>query len=225
MKIPLTILAIVAVLLLGFQLFAPKPGPDTLRERTDLPWQITANPDGSSRVFDLTLGEATLADAIAKFGGLEGLAVFQAETGQLVLEAYFGNVRFGPLTAKVLVGLEADTDELTALRETAAQREGSPSGDWKYPLSTGPEPHLTRRLSLITYIPGTRNLDSEFIRSRFGNPSATLREGEHGVTWFYPNYGLSILIDDKAREVLEYQAPRNFVMPKGVEPYVPINRP
>ena len=224
MKIPLSILGVVAVLMFAFYLFAPKPGPEALRERTDLPWQIDVNPNGGSRVFDLNLGEATLADAIAKFGGIEGLAVFQSESGELALEAFFGKVQFGPLDAKVLVGLEASTDELTALRDSAAQREGSPSGDWKFPLSSGPEPHLTRRLTLITYIPGTRNLDHAFILDRFGQPGATLRESEHAVSWFYPNHGLSILIDDKTKEVLEYQAPRNFRLPENVTPYVPVIR-
>ena len=224
MKIPLTILAIVAVLLVAFYLFAPKPGPEALRELTDLPWQITVNPDGSSRVFDLDLGEATLADAIAKFGDPEGLAVFQNETGKLALEAFFGKVKFGPLDAKVLVGLEATDEELTTLRDSVTQREGSPSGDWKFPLSKEPAPHLARRLTLITYIPGTRNLDQAFILSRFGQPGATLQESEHAVSWFYPNYGLSILIDDKTREVLEYQAPRDFRLPEGVTPYVPVSQ-
>ena len=93
-------------------LFAPTPGPDALQPRTDLPWQITVNPDGSSRVFDIELGNATLADAMAKFGGLEGLAVFEHKDGEMVLEAYFGNVQFGPLKANVIAGLDADSGNL-----------------------------------------------------------------------------------------------------------------
>jgi len=219
MKIPLTILAIVILILAAFQLFAPPPDPDTLKPRTDLPWQITVNPDGSSRVFDLELGHATLADAIAKFGTPEGIAVFEPKTGRLALEVYFGNVQFGPLKAKVLVALEAGESELLALKQTAAERQGSPSGDWKYPLRDGVEAHGGRKLSVITYIPGTRNLDADFLRERFGAPAATLQESEWAQSWFYPEKGLSVLIDEEAREVLEYQPPRLFVMPDGVTPY------
>jgi hypothetical protein len=219
MKIPLTILALVAVLLAAFYLFAPAPDPEGIKPRTDLPWQITVNPDGSSRVFDLDLGHATLADAMAKFGGLEGLALFEPEEGPLALEAYFGNVLLGPLKAKVIVGLEADADELVTLRARARGREGSPSGDWKYPLNDAPKAHMTRRLRGITYVPGTRDLDAEFFRKRFGAPAATLREGEQAVSWFYPKLGLSVLIDDEAREVLEYLPPRDFVIPEGVAPF------
>ena len=216
MKIPLGILAIVAILLLAFQLLAPTPGPDALQPRTDLPWQISINPDGSSRVFDIELGSATLADAMSKFGALEGLAVFQHDYGRMALEAYFGNVQFGPLKAKVIVGLVATEPELEQMLSRASNREGSPSGDWKYPLNDTPQMHTGRKIGLITYLPGTRNLDADFFRSRFGEPAAWLQENETAVSWFYPRFGLSVLIDDQAREVLEYQAPRDFVMPRGV---------
>jgi hypothetical protein len=215
MKIPLGILAVVALMLLLFQLLAPPPGPDSTGPRTDLPWQITVNPDGSSRVFDLELGSATLADAMNKFGDLEAIAVFEASGGPLVLEGYFGDVQFGPLKAKVIVGLEATADELEAMRDSSSGREGSPSGDWKYTLADPPERHGARRVTLITYVPGTRNLDTEFFRARLGEPAAWLSENEHAVSWFYPRYGLSVLVDDEAREVLEFLPPRDFEMPPG----------
>lgn len=217
MKIPLTILGIVLVLLIGFQLIAPTPGPDVLQSRTDLPWQITVHPDGSSRVLDMELGSATLADAMAKFGGIEGLAVFETGTGELALEAFFGTVPFGPLTAKIIVTLAAEAGELRELIGRASGREGSPSGDWKYPLNESPTAHTARLVTGISYIPGTRNLDPEFIRQRFGEPAATLRENDQAVSWFYPERGLSILLDDDAREVIEYRAPRDFVLPPGAD--------
>jgi hypothetical protein len=216
MKIPLTILALVGVMLGAFYLFAPPPDPADLQPRTDLPWQVTANPDGTSRVFDLELGTATLADAMAKFGGLEGLALFEPEQGEMVLEGYFGNVQMGPLTAKVIVSLEASAAELAEIRGRATNREGSPSGDWKYSLPDLPADHHDRRLRGISYIPGTRNLDAEFFRQRFGEPTTTIRESEHAVSWLYPALGLSVLIDDKAREVLEYRPPRDFEMPAAL---------
>ena len=216
MKTPLAILAVVAACLLAFLWLAPNPGPDALQPRTDLPWQITVNPDGSSRVFDLELGSATLADAMLKFGALEGLAVFQAQQGEPVLEAYFGTVQFGPLKAKVVAGLDAAATDLEQMLARAGGRDASPSGDWKYPLNDLPQEHSGRRLKLITYVPGTRNLDAEFFRSRFGEPAAWLRENETAVSWFYPALGLAVLIDDEASEVLEYQPPRDFVMPAGV---------
>ena len=86
-------------------------------------------------------------------------------------------------------------------------------------MNDAPERHLDRRVSVITYIPGTRGLDAAFFRQRFGAPAAWLRESEQAVSWFYPRLGLSVLIDDEAREVLEYLPPRDFVMPEGVTPF------
>ena len=221
MKIPLTILAIVLILLAVFHWFGPTPGPDVMQTRTDLPWQIEVRPDGTSRVLDIDLGHATLADAIAKFGGVEGLAVFERSDGESALEAYFGTVRFGPLRAKVITTLGSQEDERRELIAQAGEREGSPSGDWKYPLSDGPAAHADRRVTGITYIPETRNLDQTFIRQRFGEPAAELRENDQAVSWFYPDRGLSILIDDESREVFEYQAPRDFRMPAEAHPRTP----
>lgn len=217
MKIPVTILALVAVILGLAYLFAPPPGPDAMQARTDLPWQVTPTRDGGSRVFDIDLGRATLNEAMQKFGALEGLAVFEPKQGAMSLEGYFGTVRFGPLTAKIIVGLDASPDELAALKDRSAKREGSPSGDWKYRLSEdSPSDHANRRVTVITYIPGTRGLDADFFRERFGEPSAWLTESEHAVSWFYPERGLSILIDSEAGEALEYLPPRDFRLPDGV---------
>jgi hypothetical protein len=220
MKIPLSILAIVAVVLGLTYLFAPEPNPELIKARTDLPWQITVNPDGSSRVFDLELGSATLNDAQGKFGAAEGYAVFVRNQESSDLEAYFGDVHFGMLKAKVVVKLQASEEEKRAMIERAGTREASPTGDWKYKLSPAETTQLgERRLTAISYVPGSRGLDQAFFLDRFGKPSATLTENEEAQSWFYPDKGVSILIDNKGREVLEYVPPRDFVMPSGVTPY------
>ena len=115
-----------------------------------------------------------------------------------------------------MAGLDADAKDLEQILARARGRDASPSGDWKSPLDDPPQVHSGRRLKLITYVPGTRGLDAEFFRSRFGEPAAWLRENETAVSWFYPAIGLSVLIDDEANEVLEYQPPRDFIMPSGV---------
>lgn len=217
-KTPLVILGIVALSLLAFAWLAPGPRPGPPAPRTDLPWQVTVDADGSSRVFDLDLGRATLEDAMLKFGNVEAVALFETPGGRLSLEAYFGTVRLGPLTAKIVARLAGSPDELAAMRDSAAAREGTPGGDWRYRLAIRPAEHAKRRLAGISYVPGTRSLDAGFFRRRFGEPAAWLRENARAVRWFYPELGLSILIDDAAREVLEYQPPRAFVMPPGVTP-------
>jgi hypothetical protein len=42
-----------------------------------------------------------------------------------------------------------------------------------------------------------------------------LQESEHAVSWFYPEKGLSILIDQEAYEVIEYIQPSRFSLAEG----------
>lgn len=220
MKTPLILIIIVAAVLGVMYLFGPAPDPQLTRSRSDLPWQIEVHPDGSSRVFELELGKATLQDAINKFGPPEGAAVFQHKDNRLDLEAYFGKVAFGPLKARVVVKLAAAEEEKKRLAEQAKRRESSPTGDWKFPLRDSEIEHLlSHRLITISYVPGTRGLDQAFFLQRFGKPSAQLQENENARSWFYPEKGLSVLIDDKGPEVLEYVAPRDFQTPAGASAY------
>lgn len=221
MKTPLILLLIIGLALGAMYLFAPEPDPELIKPRTDLPWQIETRADGTSKVFDLHLGEATLADAVAKFGHQpEGFAVFERSAEQSDLEAYFGKVSFGPLQARVVVRLVATEQERRAFIAEAKQRESSPTGDWKYTLNDSVGTQLQQhRIGVISYVPGTRGLDKDFYLERFGEPVGTLAEEEEAVSWFYPSKGLSILIDDNGPEVLEYVAPKAFVIPANTQPF------
>lgn len=222
MKIPLILLAVIALVLSAFWLFSPPPKPEMIEPRTDLPWQIEVHPDGSVHVFDLDIGHSTLRDAIVKFGEPEGAAVFQHDDGQLDLEVYFGKVHFGPLVARVVTKLEASADEKRRLAESAKKRESSPTGDWKFPLHSETIARLVdRQVIAISYVPGTRGLDRKFFLARFGQPAAWLTESEQAESWFYPAKGLSILIDRKGPEVLEYTRPQDFHVPPQARPWRP----
>lgn len=221
MKTPLILLAIVAAVLAAFHYFGPSPALDGDKPRTDLPWQIQVEPDRSSRVFDLHLGHSTLADAQAKFGLAEGYAVFERNAEQSDLEVYFGKVSFGLLQARVVVQLVADEPFKRQLMSEANKRESSPTGDWKYvlPYAVG-EQLQSQRIAAISYVPGTRSLDAAFYHQRFGEPAGVVVENEQARSWFYPQQGLTILIDDEGPEVLEYIAPRDFVSPEKLAPFV-----
>ena len=214
MRIPLAILAALAVLLAAFWLLRPAPEPDNLRRRDDLPWQIQTLPGGGSRVFGLEPSRSTLRDAVDRLGPYEALALFAGDEESYSLEAWFGSVQFGPLEAKVAVTLEADREELQALAERAVERKGSPSGDWK--LFLGPEDRAAqdaRTLAGITYIPAYGGLEADFFRRRLGEPAAWTLPDEGRVQWFYPDLGLTLLLDAEGKEVLEYVAPRRFELP------------
>ncbi len=222
MKILLSLLTIVALVLGLSWWFAPEPSPELLTPRTDLPWQIHVNNDGSLHVFDLDIGRSTLTEATAKFGSPERAAVFQRKAGGFDLEIYFGKVHFGPLTAQVVVKLAAPEDRLRALAEQADKREASPTGDWKFPLHDETLAELMNQpMIAISYVPGTHDLNPAFFLKRFGAPTAWFPEPDSTTahSWFYPDRGLSILIDDKGPDVLEYVRPTDFRLPTDVQPY------
>jgi hypothetical protein len=222
MRIPLAILAIVALTLALFWWLAPAPDPALQQPRSDLPWQVQPLPDGSSRVFELQLGTATLQDAVSKFGPVEDMAVFAAQDGRYALEAYFGKVQFGPLSARVVTALDVPDAELEALVDRASEREGSPTGDWKFKLSAADRAAQgMRRLRAITYIPAYGGLEADFFRQRLGEPAAWKPLEEGTVQWFYPERGLSLVLNAEGKEVLEYVAPRDFRLPEGAQRSAP----
>jgi hypothetical protein len=214
----MAVLLVVAVLLSLFWILGPPNQATLTQTRTDLPWQIEIYPDGTSKVFDLHLGLATLADAVEKFGPYENLAVFASEDGNQVLEAYFGIVRFGPLQARVITALAATPEELTALIQTSRGREGSPTGDWKFPLQQAVwiKQH-GRQVQAISYIPTYGGLEQDYFRERFGEPSAWKTLERHLVQWYYPALGLSLLLNSKGEEVLEFVPPRAMRLPQDLE--------
>ncbi len=218
MRTGLVVLALIGVLLGLFYALAPTPDPEAGAPRTDLPWQVEPLPDGTSRVFDLHLGEATLDDALAKFGPYEGMAVFQSEAGARSLEVYFGKVDFGPLQARVVAALQVPPADLKLLIDRAVERKGSPTGDWKFLLEAADrEAQRGRRLRSITFVPTYRGLEAEYFRQRFGEPAAWRVLGDYAVQWFYPDRGLSMVLDTKGQEALEFVVPRAMRLPEDLE--------
>lgn len=205
--------AILAALTAGLWLI-PRHDGDLDDRITTLPWQVKPLDDGTSLVFDLRLGVATLDDAIRRFGEPESMALFTRSDGQRSLESYFGTVRFGPLEARVIAVLAADEDLLDALAANATGREGTRSGDSKLLLADADKARLvSQRISGLTYIPAYGGLDADFFRQRLGAPDSWRQEDEHAVSWFYPRLGLALLIDAGGKEAFEYVAPRDFRVP------------
>jgi hypothetical protein len=196
----------------------PDPRDGDIRHRTDLPWQITSFSDGTSQVIDLHLGQDNLARAIQKLGPYEQLALFEGKDGHYSLEAWFGNVHFGPLKAKVSVSLALGPARAKALATHAVERKPSPTGDWKLLLPARLNASLDDALITgITYIPASGGLDEAFFRERLGEPAAWQRVDENRVRWLYPDKGLSLLIDAEGKEVFEYVMPRQFRMPADAQ--------
>jgi len=212
----LTGVGLLAAVLGAFWLVTPEsPAPDG-QVLADLPWQVGLPGDGTSRVLGLDLGEATLADAVARHGPPDGAGLFQGDRGGS-LEAYFGVVRIAGLEGRLVLTLAATADELDGAAARAVAAERVASGATRFTLSPDDKAALAgRRITGISYLPRYKGLEADFFRERLGEPAAWREIDEHSVQWFYPELGLSLLISSTEGAVFEYVPPRDFVLPAGV---------
>lgn len=189
------------------------PSPPTPKQMDNLPWQIEVFDDGSSKVFGLHLGQDSLEQAIDMFGTPEGLSLFSPgpEPKDFSLEAYFSSLQNGPLSARLVLTLEADQASLRAMADRVTDRKPGTSGAWQWQLGRQDQETATRlAIKAMTYIPHYGQLDEDFFRLRFGEPTRRVQIDANRQRWLYPDKGLSILIDRKGKEVLQYQMPRDF---------------
>ena len=205
----LMIAGAIALMVVGVWLFSPPPVQQT--RMVDLPWQIETFEDGTSKIFGIHLHKTTLAEVIAKYGDMEGIALFIDKKGKMSLEAFFNKIKTGPLLAKLVVTLDAPEKEMKAMAGRALTRETTPLGDSKLLLDEADKGVQGQRVVTgLAYIPNYKRLDAPFFRKRFGEPVSWKRIDEHTVQWFYPERGLSIRIDAEAGEVMEYVAPKDY---------------
>lgn len=174
------------------------------------PWQIESLPDGSSRVFGLTLGRSTLNDARARFGHDARVAMVVAPGESGAIEAYYESVTTGPVSGKMVL----------TLGTTLEQREQMLSRSNKTAYMEG----ATRRVDLgaadlaragtlpivgIVFIPAAQ-LDEPVVLERFGAPAERIPGGKNREHFLYPDKGLDLQLDAQGKEVLQYVAPRDF---------------
>jgi hypothetical protein len=209
MKTFLTVIAIIIIVALVPLLLSPSPDSHPEQSVTGLPWQIETTPEGNSRVFGLTLGSSTLADAHTRFG--EGETALVAAPGETEsVEVYFDTATLGAVTGKLVVTAEIDAVTIKAMRERAYKTEYMQSATKKsrlaeQDLATAKAAPI-RGLALVPSV----NLDEEMIVQRFGTPAERIRVSENAEHLLYPDRGLDIVFDTKGKEVLQYVAPRNF---------------
>jgi hypothetical protein len=211
LPIPVAIFVAIVIATLGLLFFQPPPGKrgegDVV---TNLPWQIEVLPDGTSRVFGLTVGASTLSDARTRFGGGGELAIVAApgETGSI--ELYFEDVTLGAVTGKLIVAADAGNDVVETMKRRAVKTEYMQSTTKK---STLAEPDAAAAyassIRSIAFVPSI-SLDENIVIHRFGQPAERIRTSETTEHFLYPERGLDIALDSKGKELLQYVAPRNF---------------
>lgn len=198
MKYFITLL-IIAVAASGLLFLRSNPS-DNNTPVTGLPWQIDIRPDGSTRVFGITLGQTTLAETIEQHGDDLKLAIIAAPQESGSLEAYYSHYSAGPITGKLLLVLDVAPQQLAALRQRAFQEGGMR----RYRLHPDDLPVAYRApVSVINFLPSI-NLDEEIAHSRFGTPDEIVQVGEQQKHLLYPGKGLDLILITDGKDMLQY---------------------
>ncbi len=202
MKILTSLLVLIALALAVLFWAWPPQAPE--------PRAVEVLEDGSSRVFDLTLGRDTLGDVLTRLGPDMELAIIVAGDGPESLEMYYSRYTAGVLTGKLLLGGELDAATLAGMRERSGLPRYMDSGARKYHLQSEDlaQAHAAP-LQSITFIPDAR-LDEDISIRRFGPPAEIVRQGEATTHLLYPHLGLDLMLNEGYRDVLQYVKPADF---------------
>ncbi len=183
-----------------------------------LPWDVTVNDQQRVEVFGMTLGESTLLDFKRLYDQKADLAIFSTPDEPLTLEAYFGHMSVGPLTAQVVLVGEVDQETLERWAEASTIADPTPSGARK--LSMSDEALIEAQdkpIRSISYAPSA-DYDEELIVRRFGEPEEkrSIPRGERdedeppAQLWLYPEKGVAITVEPDDKEMFQYINPDQF---------------
>lgn len=177
---------------------------------SNLPWQITLDGQGGSRVFGLKPGVSTLGEVRQRLGDEIEVAII-AEPNELgALEGYYSQVPLGFVLAKVIVTVDATNEAISMMRERALKAKHMESMTRKITLQADDRAAAELLpVKAISIIP-TVNLDEATIIQRFGPPSERIVISEMRTHLLYPKQGLDVLVDKEGKELLQYVAPQHF---------------
>nr|VFK26367.1 MAG: hypothetical protein BECKMB1821G_GA0114241_102033 [Candidatus Kentron sp. MB] len=203
---------LIGLIALLFFMGSRTENPSSKRELY-FPWRIEVLPNGSSRVFGITLGKSTLGTVQRLFRDTGDIKLFVSSEGGLSLEAFFKSVDLNGIRGKFVLGLSLEEKTMTAMLERGLRVKSMGSdGTRRVTLHPTDLAHIEYApVMTITYLPGT-DLDETILVKRFGEPSIQVPEQEQEgvVHWFYPHLGLDIALNRNGKEVFQYVAPREF---------------
>ncbi|MEA3304009.1 MAG: hypothetical protein U9Q75_12125 [Pseudomonadota bacterium] len=187
------------------------PGGRTVDPNPRLPWMIEVDVHGESRVFGLTLGESTLADAREQFQEQGKMNLFLSPQGEYAIEAYFQRLFLSGLRADMVLSLDVGQQQAAEIFERGLRISKLGSGTKKVDM-TMPDQDLLAgaAISRITYLPAT-DLDEEILIRHFGEPQQKFSEKKSEIVhWLYPHKGLDIAVNPDDKEVFQYVRPSEF---------------
>lgn len=169
-----------------------------------MPWQSYVNDQGRTVVFDLTMGESTLADAMRLFGSEVEASLFEDKDKQQNLEVFFASTKVGGISAKVILNLNFNNYQFDYLSNNIKEIEVMPTGNKKTSFNKAGESSMfALTIKSLTFIPKA-DLSTDTLTSLFKKP-ARVELVESGVEyWHYPSKGLRIIVDAERKEILEF---------------------
>ena len=175
-----------------------------------LPWQIELLPDGTSKVFGVTLGQSTLGEAREQLGDDMELAIIVVAADDHGLEMFYSHYTAGVFSGKLIVAADIGPDTLEQLLDRAVNAEYLESGARKFHVNPDDLPVAYQAaVKSITFIPGIA-LDEQTALKHFGTPAETIRRSDQVAHLLYPGKGLDLTINKNGKDVLQYVAPRSF---------------
>ena len=210
MKIAIAIILLALALIVGPAVWTVAHHDPKAIPTSGMPWQIETLPSGESRVFDLTLGRSTLADAKARFGTEMQLALVAEPDEDGNVEGYYESATAGFVAGKLIVTAELPKDVIEGMRERAPKTEYMQSTTRKAKLADADlAAALAAPIRGMAFIPSAQ-LDEAIVLERFGQPTERIRVNDHVEHLLYPAKGLDLVLDSKGKELLQYMAPARF---------------
>jgi len=188
-------------------------GDDPERSGTgeQFPWQVTLTSQGSTRIFGVTLGQTTVAEAERQLRAAAEVALFVSAHDEYAIEAFLDNVRLANIPARIVLTVAVPAADALAMYQRGARI--STLGDGARKVRLAQDDLLRARETAVTgltYMP-RMPLDPALIEKRFGLPEHRIRETESGVVhWLYPAIGLDIALSEGRQDILQYVSPRDF---------------
>ena len=197
------IIVVVALLLVACD------GGNVEKLNKNLPWQVSANADGSTKILGVDVGNVTFKEMMFKLKLLAEPAVFEANDGKLSLEAYFGKKKFGALEARLVAEMEANQVLLKSMMEASPEKDSTPSNHWKYSLSIkNTKIANDLRVWRLIYLPITDYEPKQM--SFFGKAEEIIKVSDTAEYRLYPSKGMVLLYDTDGKEIFYYSAKKDF---------------
>ncbi len=204
-KIYWSVGVISVAILLGAFLF-----PSERPKKEELPWHIEHPTPDSVRVFGVTLGLTTPAEAEQLFKEHVEAGLFKSPDGRLAAEVFFEQINLAGLRSRVVLTVAIPDEELQQMYERGLRMTATGSGK-KITLTPDDIARLrSMPVTSLTLMPGVR-LEDSLLLKRFGKPDQVIRETKGDAThWLYPQHGLDISLSATEKPVMQYVPPRDF---------------